>query len=125
MKYTGTMYLYRPWTATHLRDVMAGTPNPSEVPTTLFGAHMLELVQRRHPTTAEIKRLMVTKTVYKDLQSVTDDRVRLSKIFRIHSDLTPPVDPTDDSPYIQHFLVESLHSNKKRQETCHETLHYT
>ena len=40
-------------------------------------------------------------SVQRSTESVEDYHLILSKIFKIHSDITPPVDPTDDSPYEQ------------------------
>lgn len=44
---------------------------------------------------------IVRDCIQKPKESVTDYRLRLTKIFRIHSGLMPPADPNVDSPYEQ------------------------
>ena len=59
---------------------------------------------------------IVKDCVQRYTERVADYHLILSKIFKIHSDLTPRVDPTDDSPYEQqenNILLASRH-----QETC-------
>lgn len=49
-KAAGTMYVYQPWTATDLRDVMEGDGG-SEAGGAEFGTQQLKLIQQHCPTT--------------------------------------------------------------------------
>lgn len=126
MQYTGTMYLHCPWTASDLRDVMEGILNPICLEPRYWNwSNNIVLLQQKSRDLWSQRfswnGLLYRETGLKKIchttghiwisgldwtehrEAVTDliERILQKEILRIHSGLTPPVDPTEWHPHEQ------------------------